>query len=140
MAMNKILSLVSKISSAGNCFITAKLKEYNYANLAPSHGDILVVLYQHKKVTMQDLAQKIGKTKATVTVLIDKLENMGFVKREKSPADSRVTYVTLAEKGIKFKPVFESISKQLNNTLYKNLSKEELAQLDGLLEKILKNI
>ncbi len=138
--MNKILSLVSKISGAGNCFITAKLKEYNYANLAPSHGDILVVLYQHKKVTMQELAEKIGKTKATVTVLIDKLENMGFVKREKSTADSRVTYISLAEKGIKFKPVFESISKQLNSTLYKNLTKEELSQLDGLLEKILKNI
>ena len=138
--MNKILSLMSKISGAGNAFITAKLKKYNYANLAPSHGDILVVLYQHKKVTMQDLAEKIGKTKATVTVLIDKLENIGFVKREKSTADSRVTYVSLAKKGIKFKPVFESISKELNQMLYKHFTKNELTHLECLLEKILKNV
>ena len=138
--MNKILSLVSKISSAGNSFISSKLREYNYANLVPSHGDILVVLYKHKKVSMQEIKKKIGRTKATVTVLIDKLQNMGFVKRERSVFDNRVTYISLAEKGIKFKAVFDIISKQLNNTLYKNLTQEELAQLDGLLEKILKNI
>ena len=137
--MYRILSLASKIVSAGNTFITSKLKESNYGQLAPSHGDILAVLYQYKKVTMQDLAEKIGKTKPTVTVLVNKLEKLGFVKREKSTADSRITYIRLSAQGLAFKPTFTKISKELDKILFKNFTKEELAQLDAMLAKILKN-
>ena len=88
--MKQALSLSSKIRSVGNTFLAKKLKEYNFNNLVPSHGDILYVLYNHKKLTMKDIANKIHKTKATVTVLIDKLEKENLVKREKSAEDSRI--------------------------------------------------
>lgn len=138
--MSKALSLTSKISEAGNAFIISKLKEYNYGNLAPSHGDILVVLYKYKKITMKNIAEKIGRTKATVTVLIDKLEKNGLVKREKASDDNRITYISLSEKGLEFKPIFEIISNDLNTMLYKNFTEDEAKQLDYLLEKMLKNV
>ena len=138
--MYPILSLINQVSSRGNSLIANHLKVHHCAKLAPSHGDILAVLYKHKKVAMQDIAKKIFKTKATVTVLIDKLEKMGFVTREKTAADSRITYICLSEKGRQFETVFKKISHGLNQKLYKNFTKEELRQADYLLKKILKNI
>ena len=135
--MKKTLSLISRIHEKGNRFIIEQLNANGVKELVPSHGDILAILYHHKKLTMKDIAEKIHRTKPTVTVLIDKLEKLGFVKREKSTEDSRVTYILLTEKSEKFKPLFEKISKDLNKMLYKNLSQNEAELLDNLLEKML---
>lgn len=137
--MKQALTLISKIREAGNAFIISKLKEYDYENLSPSHGDILVVLYKYEKITMKNIADKIHRTKATVTVLVDKLEKIGLVKREKSAEDNRITYIVLTKEGLDLKPVFEKISKELNAMLYKGFSESEAKQLDYLLKKMQSN-
>lgn len=138
--MKQALSLAAKIREKGNAFLIKKLKEYGFDNLAPSHGDILAVLYKYKKLTMKDIADKIHRTKATVTVLIDKLEKEQFVKREKSIEDNRITYIVLTQKSIDSKPIFEKIAEELNLILYKGFTKDEANKLDKLLEKMLKNL
>ncbi len=135
--MKKALSLISKIHEKGNRFIMERLKANGIEGLVPSHGDILAVLYGCGKSTMKEIADKIHRTKPTVTVLVDKLEKLGFVKREKSPDDSRVTFIVLTEKAKEFEHVFKKISKDLNILLYKNLTDEEAVSLDVLLEKML---
>ncbi len=136
--MKEMLSLVSKIHEKGNRFIIEKLKNNGAEGLAPSHGDILVCLYKNGKMTMKDIANCIHRTKPTVTVLVDKLEKLGYLKREASVEDSRSTNIVLTQKGEDFKVIFEKISKELNKMLYKNLSPEESELLEKLLKKILK--
>lgn len=134
--MKKTLSLIAKIHEKGNRFITDQLQINGANGLVPSHGDILALLYIHDTLPMKEIAEKIHKTKATVTVLIDKLEKMDFVKRENSLTDSRYTYISLTEKGKDFQPLFENISLQLNEMLHKNLSAEEAELLEKLLQKM----
>ncbi len=135
--MKQALSLISKIHDKGNRFIIEQLNSNGIDGLVPSHGDILAVLYADGKLTMKDIAEKIHRTKPTVTVLVDKLEKLGFVRREKSTDDYRVTFIVLTEKARTFKAVFEKISDDLNKMIYKNLSEDEAVILDRLLEKIL---
>ena len=134
--MKMLLSLISKIHEKGNRFIIDALKENGAEGLVPSHGDILACLYTNDKMTMKDIADKIHRTRPTVTVLIDKLEKLGYVKREASDSDSRYTHIVLTKKGKDFKHVFESISNSLNEMLYKNLSKKESEMLENLLRKV----
>ena len=134
--MRNLLSLISKIHDKGNRFITDELNKNGAVGLVPSHGDILVCLYQNDKMTMKDIADKIHRTRPTVTVLVDKLEKLGYLKREISKEDNRYTYIVLTKKGQDFKPIFEKISEDLNNMLYKNLSEEESDILENLLQKI----
>ncbi len=138
--MKSALSIISRIKEGANRFIIEQLNQNGIEELVPSHGDILVVLYKYDKITMKEIADKIHRTKATVTVLVDKLEKLGFIKREKSIEDNRITYITLTKKGLEFKPVFEQISQNLNAMLYKNFSKEEAKILDELLNKMKKNV
>ena len=134
--MQKALSLISRIHEKGNKFIIDSLNQNGLTGLVPSHGDILAVLYGSGKLTMQDIAKKIHRTKPTITVLVDKLEKLGFVKREKSLEDNRITYIALTDKGLEFKVLFDEISINLNKMLYKNLSDEESLLIDQLLEKM----
>ena len=136
--MKEMLSLVSKIHEKGNRFIIEELKNNGAKGLAPSHGDILVCLYKNGKMTMKDIADSIHRTKPTVTVLIDKLEKLGYLKRVASDEDSRFTNIVLTQKGEDFKVIFEKISKDLNKMLYKNLSPEESELIEKLLRKVIK--
>ena len=135
--MKQILSLISKIHEKGNKFILQELNSNGITELAPSHGDILAILYQHSKLTMKEIAEKIHRSKPTVTILVNKLEKFGFVKREKSSEDSRITYIILTSKSKDFKPIFEKISKDLNKMLFKNLANNEVQLLGELLEKMI---
>ena len=134
--MNAILSLISKIHEKGNRFIINELKNSGAEGLVPSHGDILVCLYKNSKMTMKDIANCIHRTKPTVTVLVDKLEKLGYLKREASDKDSRFTNIVLTQKGKDFQTTFEKISKDLNEMLYKNLSNKEVEILEELLRKV----
>lgn len=134
--MSAILSLISKIHEKGNRFIMDELKNNGAEGLAPSHGDILVCLYKNGKMTMKDIAACIHRTKPTVTVLVDKLEKLGYLKREASEKDSRYTNIVLTQKGEDFKVTFEKISKDLNEMLLKNLSEKEALLLEELLRKV----
>ena len=136
--MKEMLSLVSKIHEKGNRFIIEELKNNGAEGLVPSHGDILVCLYRNGKMTMKDIANCIHRTKPTVTVLVDKLEKLGYLKREASDEDSRSTNIVLTQKGKDFQATFEKISEELNEMLYKNLSPEESELIEKLLRKVIK--
>ena len=116
--MKQTLSLISKIHEKGNKFILQELNSNGITELAPSHGDILAMLYQHSKLTMKEIAEKIHRSKPPVTILVNKLEKFGFVKREKSSEDSRITYIMLTAKSKDFKPIFEKISKDFTEWNY----------------------
>ena len=134
------ISLISRIRENANKFICKELETSGITGIVPSHGDIMAVLFKSHKCTMKELAANIRRTKATLTVLVDKLEKIGYVKREKSSQDSRVTYITLTKKGLDLKPVFEDISKKLNNLVFTNISEKEGETVHKILEKINKNL
>ena len=134
------ISLISRIRENANKFICKELETSGITGIVPSHGDIMAVLFKSHKCTMKELAANIRRTKATLTVLVDKLEKIGYVKREKSSQDSRVTYITLTKKGLDLKRVFEDIYKKLNNLVFTDISEKEGETLHKILEKINKNL
>lgn len=138
--LKEALSYISKIHEKGNRFVIEQLNKNGIKELVPSHGDILAVLYKDGKSTMKEIADKIHRTKPNVTVLVNKLERLGYVKREDSKTDSRYTYIVLTQKGKKFEPVFKDISKKLNKKLYKNFSDNEYEKLETCLKKALNNL
>lgn len=138
--MKQALSFISRIRDTGNAFIVDQLKKCHIEGLVPSHGDILALLYQKKSLTMKEIAAHIHRTRPTVTVLVNKLERQGYVKRTASAEDNRYTYITLTEKAKHFYPVFTQISDRLNKLLYRGFSKEQSDQLEQLLQKMAENL
>jgi len=136
MSTGNAIALISRIREKANRFIIHELEEHGITGIVPSHGDILNILFCEERCTMKDLAIKIHRTKPNVTVLIDKLVDCGYVKKEKSTEDSRVTYISLTEKGASLKPVFFYISKKLQKIVYGGLSDEDAESLEIILQKI----
>lgn len=136
MREQDIISVLSKIRTQANQFIIKKMANYGVYELAPSHGDIIFTLLSKEKITMKDLAGSIKKDKSTVTVLVEKLVRLGYIKKERDVADNRITYLSLTQKGADLKPMFEDISKNLFDTVYQDIPKEEREALMQSLNKI----
>lgn len=135
---NKIISLISSIRNGANKYLLAQLNNNGLKGLATSHGDILANLFVTSPMSMQELALKIGKDKSTITTLVDKLVLGGYLIKEKSVVDSRITMVNLTQKGLDLKPTVEKISEDLLNVAYKGFTdedKQELLRLLLIMEK-----
>ncbi len=136
MKTRDAISLLSKIKEKVNRFILAEMARQGIEDLATSHGDIIYALYNNQRMTMAEIAKKIGKDKSTVTALVDKLVRTGYVLKERDAADSRVVHVALTAKGEELKPVFEDISQRMLDMFYADVTDSEKKELLRILMKI----
>lgn len=130
------VALMARVLDRANQFLIHELEQNGVQGIVPSHGDILVILLREKQCTMQELASRINRTKPTVTILVQKLVDFGYVTKTKNPEDKRVTFVTLTPKGEALEPIFRKISSHLNERVYGGFSSEESTQFERMLMTI----
>ena len=86
---------------------------------------------------MSELARRVRRSKSTVTALVEKLEQGGFVERVPDGRDSRSVRVCLTPRGEELRPVFDRVSAGLEQLLAERLAPQELDMLDKLLVRCL---
>lgn len=68
-------------------------------NLTTSQLLVLQAIEEAGEMTVGEIAGKVQLAQATVTALVDRLQGMNLVKREKGDTDKRKVYVHLTEAG-----------------------------------------
>ena len=128
-----MVSQLSHTLAAANRYLTQLLSEEGIEGLVPSHGDILEQLFNHDVLPMAALAEAIGKDPSTVTALVRKLMDAGYVATAKNPVDRRVTEVRLTDAGRALGGSVAQVSKKLLATMFAGLSNDELNQTKSAL-------
>ena len=118
-------------------WLATELAAAGLKGLAPSHGDVLALLFRKGEATMHEIAAFARRTKPTTTILVDKLEALGYVARVPSATDARSVVVRLTPTGEALRPSFDAISRRFVRFLYAGLSREEAETLERLLGKTL---
>lgn len=139
MENRDVISLISKIREKVNRFIVSEMVKYGIEGIATSHGDIIYALFRAPRLTMADISRRINKDKSTVTALVDKLVRLGYVTKERDTEDTRVVSVALTGKGRELEPIFESISQELLDVFYSDISDKEKEDLLHILKRIYGN-
>ncbi len=67
--------------------------------LFPSHIQILLVLSNHKQLTMSEISRQINVINSNLTPLVDKLIKLGYLKRQPYKKDRRVVHISLTNSG-----------------------------------------
>ncbi|WP_127540809.1 MarR family winged helix-turn-helix transcriptional regulator [Paenibacillus illinoisensis] len=127
------IALIARIRDHVNKRIVQELEQHDVTGIVPSHGDILMFLYREDSLSIKMLAERVHRTQPTVTVLVNKLEKLGYVERSKSVEDSRVTLIRLTEQGRQLKPIFEQVSETIQDMFYGGMTDEQAEQLESLL-------
>jgi DNA-binding MarR family transcriptional regulator len=130
-----IISTISTVREKANRYISLRLRKMGVEDIATPYGGIFASLFRNDQLTMGEIARNIRRDKSTVTVLVRKLADLGYVETSPSPNDARATFVRLSKKGKALEPVFSEISKKLRKRVYRGFKEEEKEMLATLLER-----
>ena len=95
----------------------------------------MLVMWVEKQMTVKQLGEKLFLDSGTLTPVLKKLEQKGYVKRTRSKDDERNLIITLTDSGRKLQEKACSIPKELGSCI--QLPKDEVVTLYNLLYQLL---
>ena len=95
----------------------------------------MMVLWEHKAMTVKALGQELYLDSGTLTPLLKKLEEKGLVTRRRSDLDERNLIVTLTELGESMRDQALHIPAEMTKCI--NLPKEDIRDLYRMLHQLL---
>ena len=99
---------------------------------------VLLVLWETDRMTVNDISQRLILNTNTVTPLLQRMEAMGIIVRQRSGEDERKVLVNLTEKGKELQQVAAEIPEKLSESLLaSDLSVEELMALKQTLHRVI---
>ena len=101
---------------------------------------LLFALYHHDGMTHGHMAEALEVTPATVSNMVKRLEQAGFVERRRDPHDERVSRIFLTAKARSGMREVEQTIQNLEACMFKNFTPHELETLEGLLERMHTNL
>ncbi len=97
----------------------------------------MMVLWEQKEINVKELGKYLYLDSGTLTPVLKKLEQKGYVTRQRSTKDERVLNVAITDAGEALKEKAVKIPAQMGGCVL--LEKEEAMQLFQILQKLLKS-
>jgi DNA-binding MarR family transcriptional regulator len=93
-----------------------------------THQQTMVIkLVAHKKeLTISELCEEMALTKGTVSGIVSRLEDAGYVNKVKHNDDKRTTYVVFSDKGKEFAKEYRDVMSNSFKSVFNNFSDEEM--------------
>ena len=104
-------------------------------NLTYTQYITMMALWEHKRLNVKELGEKLYLDSGTLTPVLKSLEAKGFIRRERSSRDERVLNVELTEEGEALRERARQVPDEVFGSI--RLSTEESKTLYGLLYKLL---
>ena len=103
--------------------------KYGIAEMTVKQINYLKIIDNYDNMTFSKLAEITKITKPSVTDLINKLQGLGCIYKEKCAEDGRVSYIRLTEKGINIARYENTAVNNLIDRMMKSLNNEEVKKL-----------
>jgi MarR family 2-MHQ and catechol resistance regulon transcriptional repressor len=126
-----------RVHLKANLYILEELKrDMRKKGLSENEFTVLELLYNRGQQPIQQIGKRILIPSSSLTYVIDRLEDKGFVERTNNPEDRRVIYAKITDEGNKkMAEVFPGHS-QIIAKMFENLSLEEIDTFIRLTKKI----
>lgn len=93
-----------------------------------------------RQVNQKDIEKGMDITNPTVTGILNRLESKGLIKRVVCKEDARAKNICISEKALKLDVVLKKSFEENEQQLVDCLDEKEQAELQYLLEKVLRNM
>ncbi len=97
---------------------------------------LLMLVQANSAIAPKRLARALAVTAPNLTLLLDRLQQRGLIKRERNPLDGRSQHVVLTERGRKLARDAAAAADPMERELQERLSRAEHAMLIELLDKL----
>lgn len=132
--------LITKIKQVQGRIFDLLLQKAGIQEFNGAQGRILYVLWQEDGLPIIELSKRTGLAKTTLTSMLDRMDEKGFLERIVDNKDRRMIRVFLTSKAKVLNDQYNEVSSEMSQIFYKNFSDEEIITFEKALEKILYNL
>ena len=132
--------LISKIQKLSSRIFAKLLHKFKAIEINPAQGRVMFPLWLQDSLSFQDLLEKTSLSKATLSHLLNNLENAGHIKRVRSQEDKRTLKVKLTKKNKDLQDKYFEVSNEMTKLFYKGFTEKEIDQLENYLIRLLNNL
>lgn len=130
------LDLFIVLTRAFNSVVENAHRDIRRQKLNPTEFAVLELLYHKGPHPIQQIGEKVLLASGSITYVVDKLEKKGYLNRQPSPEDRRITYVAISDKGTELmRTIFPQHAQTIRETL-NGLESEEKKIAISLLKKL----
>ena len=131
---NKRVKALLNIIYTANWITSCQNEFFKEFGISPQQYNILRILRgANEPLKVHTIKDRMLERSPNATRLMDKLCAKNYIERLPSEHDRRVVKIAITKEG---RELLESIPKNLNKELLKNLNEEEAEQLSDLLDKM----
>ena len=101
---------------------------------------VLQLIAHNKEMTVSQLCKDMSLAKGTVSGIVQRLEKLGYLEKEKREDDKRNTYIKFSDKGLEFAHSFKNNMSDSFENIFSNCSDEDMDEMIISLRKILDKV
>lgn len=131
--------LMAKIRQVSGRIFERMLKDYKI-EINSAQGRIMFALWQEDDISINELARKTQLKKSTLTSMLDRLERMGYIRRQRSEDDRRKILIQRTSKDKDLEKEYVKLSQEHTKFFYQGFSEEEVNRFERDLARILENL
>jgi DNA-binding MarR family transcriptional regulator len=105
-----------------------------------SQHQILMMLSDHSDVSQKEIAERLYVSTATIAVSVKKLEKGEYITRVVDQEDNRMNKLCLTEKGKHMVELSRKFFHKVEEQMFRDFSKEELADMGQYMDRIYDNL
>lgn len=129
----EIAMLIKEIYANTMGIVSENLKESGFTN---QQVMVIKLIAHNGQVTISKLCDEMFLAKGTVSGIVKRLEEAGYVRKIKNEDDKRNTYVAFSDKGVEFANKFRSDINKSFDEVFRNFTEEEIIEVKSNLLKL----
>lgn len=115
----------------------AFVKELGRLGISFQQWNVLkVIKHSDEPVSAKSLVEKLNSDKATISGVVRRLINAGFLTEQKNPEDKRETLLFLSGDSARLCESIMELEAEFNDRIFSEMDNSELEQLSALLKKV----
>ncbi|UCC32501.1 MAG: MarR family transcriptional regulator [Phycisphaerales bacterium] len=132
--------LIAKVHQVAGRIFARMLKEHQIDEINPAQGRIMFVLWREDGISINELAKRTSLGKSTLTSMLDRLEEAGYLVRVPSKEDRRRILIKRTDKDKALENVYVRVSQEMTKLFYDGFSSTEIHRFEEDLQRILDNL
>ena len=134
--MNNEFKAIIGIMRASNLLVGDLKKTLKNYPINATEFSVMEFLYSKGEKSIQEIRDRILLASGSATYVVDNLEKKGYITRNVSQKDKRVTCIRLTEEGMKLIDDIFPIHKKNTKRIFEKINDKELVILKEILKKI----
>lgn len=132
--------MIAKVHQVAGRIFARTLKEHQIDEINPAQGRIMFVLWREDGISINELAKRTSLGKSTLTSMLDRLEEAGYLVRVPSKEDRRRILIKRTDRDKALENVYVRVSQEMTKLFYDGFSSTEIDRFEEDLQRILDNL